>query len=430
MDSFDYVNNEKNRKRKILKIAKVFLIVIIFLTFSSKSIHNMTLAKVKVDYVSSGNLTKEIIKEGIVRPKESIEYYIDLNAVVKDLMVNVGDHVKKGDVLLVLDNKKFKQELQKRKLELKELRIQNDKLLLEVDNKYLHNYELKVKECRENMLQKKRSFITYKKLFEEGAKSKNEFNEKYNDYKLEKLKYENAVKELKLQKEKVNKQMKRIKKDIEAKKINISKKELEIKEIEDKINKSTIRALANGTIKELNFKKGMVINNSKAVYKLDTLDKGFNFKAQLANEKCSYIEIGDNVKVVIKNSSGDIIKGKVKAITNNKIPNKKTIIIDLGKKELSGEEVGTLFVRKEIDSYKYIIPRSSLYEDNKGKYIFVLNEKKGPLGKEYFVTKKTITIGDSDNRYIGVNSGLTGEEKIVIRSDKDLYDGSEVFLEN
>ncbi|MBQ7926842.1 MAG: HlyD family efflux transporter periplasmic adaptor subunit [Lachnospiraceae bacterium] len=105
--------NEKTSKRKdwIKNAAIVFLVVMLILTFFSNTIMNYSLPQVATDYVNSGTITTKIRGTGTVTSVDPYSVILgdeDAPATtrkIQKLMVQVGDTVEKGDVLLMLDEK-------------------------------------------------------------------------------------------------------------------------------------------------------------------------------------------------------------------------------------------------------------------------------------------------------------------------------------
>jgi HlyD family secretion protein len=417
------------RKRKILRAGQIFFIIIIILTFTSKSIHNLTLPKVNAENVKSGSLTKEIVGKGIVGAKERIEYYTSFSVPVKDVKVSVGDTVKNGDILLILDKEPLVSDLEKKKIELKELMLKYEKTLLENLENTLHTYEQKVEELQVDLLKSEKELTIYTQLYNEGAASKNDLDDKKSEYELAKMKHENAKNEVEIQREKAKKDKENHEKQIELMELNISSTQMEIDELEKKIDKATVTAPTDGVIKELNYKKGMVVNNSSPLYILDSSNKGFEIEVTLNNADCEYLQPGDEGQVFVKNEDNSVIDGKIETIKRADNKDKRAVVVELDSVDLAGGESGELYIKKPIGSYEFLIPRQALREDDEGKFVYILQEKEGPLGREYYAMRKNVTVGDSDNRFIGIISGLIGDERIIVRSSKFLDDGSQVVVE-
>lgn len=419
----------KERKRKILKVGQVFLITIIILTFSSKSIHNLTLPKVSVASAKSGSLVTEIVGEGKVKAVERVEYYLDFSAMVKEVKVSVGDIVVEEEPILILDKESLELELVKKEIELQKLRLQYDRSITNNMEDNLYTFEQKMKEAEIEFLKKERDLVVNQQLYDEGAVSKRELDDAISEYDIAKLRYENDEKGFKTQLEMSEREKENQKGETELMRLEISSTEIEIEELKRMIGRSIITATNDGIIKELNFKEGMIVNNSSPVYILDSPNKGFEVEVILDSEESEYLEIEDSVQMFLKGGSRGTLEGKIRSIENAEDADKKLAVVELEDTELKGGEIVEFYMRKPVGSYTYLVPRQALRTDEMGKYVYILEEKSGPLGKEYYVVRNGVTEGDSDNSNVGILSGLMGDERIVVRSSKSIHDGSQVMVE-
>lgn len=428
---YDIEDDKKteDRKKKILKIGQIFLITIIILTFTSKSIHNLTLPKVSVTSVKSGSLIVEIVRDGVVKAVERVEHYIDFSATVKEVKVSVGDAVVKGEPILILDKESLELELVKKEIDLKKLRLQYDKAMIGNIEDNLYTYEQKMKEAEIEFLKMEEEVKINEKLYHEGAISKKELDNMIDERDLAKLRYENADKELRKQAEISEGKKENQKSEIELMKLDISSVEIEIEELKRMISSCTVTATSDGVIKELNFKEGMIVNNSRPIYILDSPDKGFEVEAILNSEESQYLEIDDKAQIFLRSENNGVLEGKIKSIKDAENTDKKLVVVGLEDANLKGGETGEFYVKKPIGSYSALVPRQALREDEKGKFVYILEERQGPLGKEYRVVRNGVTEGDSDNNNVGIFSGLIGDERIIVRSSKSIYEGSLVTVE-
>ncbi|KUO73331.1 MAG: hypothetical protein APF77_03470 [Clostridia bacterium BRH_c25] len=420
MTGYDMEKQLNKRKKKISDIVKVFVGIMLLLTFFSKTIYNWTLPKVKYESVSSGSLTAEVMGEGAIEAKGRLEFYTDLRVAVKEVLVSAGDEVKQRDELFIMEKESLSRELQRKKLEFTELKLKYDQLHREEEG---NTREQKLSEYKTDLVRKEKLYLDYKLLYESGAESKNGLEEKRLEYEAAKAKYEAAEKESHVQEQKS-------KNEIAAQEVSIRLKELELAEIENSLGKCVITAPFNGIIKEINFKKGMMLNDNVPVYILDSIAEGFELKAELSAEQCEYINPGDEVKVYIKNKEGGQLDGVVKTVSGAKDShNKKTVVIDLGEAGLSGGEAGEFYLRKKAGTYDYLVPRSAIHKDSEGACVYILKEKDGPLGIEYYAIKQKVTAGDSDYSSTGIYSGLLGDERVITSASKELSDDCQVILE-
>ncbi len=106
----------------------------------------------------------------------------------------------------------------------------------------------------------------------------------------------------------------------------------------------------------------------------------------------------------------------------------KEIIIDLDSSALRGGEHAEIDIKKETREYELLIPNEAVRKDINNSYVFILQEKKGTLGKEYYIQKVNIFCADADDSQTAVSEGLMWDEKIVCSSDKMVFEGDRVKL--
>ncbi len=417
------------RKKKILKAGQIFLVILLLLTFTSKSIRNLTLPKVSTMDAKSGSLIAEIATDGIVNAVKRIEHYIDFSATVKEIKVSLGDVTVTGDTILVLDKENLELDLVKKEIALKKLKLQYDKAMEGNAEDVLYTYEQKIKEAEAELSKIEEEVKVKEQLYNEGAIAKKELDNAISQLGLARLRFENANNDLEKQIERSDREKENREREIELMKLDISSAEIEIEELKKMIKNCTVIATSDGTIKEINFKEGMVANNSKPLYILDSPDKGFEATVTVNNEESQYLETGDSVQVFLKSGNSGALNGEIKSIKDDENTGKKLVTVGLEDDNLKGGEIIEVYMKKPIGSYKHLVPRQALRTDDKGKFVFILEERQGPLGKEYYVVRNGVTEGDSDNNNVGIFSGLIGGERIIVRSSKPISEGSLVTIE-
>lgn len=97
------MEKETSRKQLIKKIAVVFLIVLLILTFFSNTIMNYSLPEVATEPVTSGTVSNKVRGQGVVETNSDCDVVVSGPRVIKEVKVEVGDEVKKGQVLFTFE---------------------------------------------------------------------------------------------------------------------------------------------------------------------------------------------------------------------------------------------------------------------------------------------------------------------------------------
>lgn len=97
--------DERSKKKKdwIKNFAIIFLAVLLVLTLCSQTIMNYSLPQVAAQYCMSGSITNKVRGNAYVEAQDPYKVVFKETRKVDSVAVKVGDEVKKGDVLYVLE---------------------------------------------------------------------------------------------------------------------------------------------------------------------------------------------------------------------------------------------------------------------------------------------------------------------------------------
>lgn len=429
--------NEKTGRRRLMgRATAIFLAVILLLTFFSSSISNFTLPKVTYETPAGGALIKEISGIGKVEAKSFHDLYVKSSMKVTEIMVKVGDAVKQGQTLLTLDTSEIENQLKDEQDKFAQLELNLEKLLDTGEKlkearapESLLNLDKAVQLARQSVEKTDKNYEDCKSLYEIGAVTANELADAKTASENAKTDYEIAENNRKKALSDNERDIENNKRDIEATRLNISIAQRKIDELKKQAGMSTVSVPCNGIITELYYSEGMTANSSQPLYKIADTKGGFQFTATVDISAADYVAPGDEAELTI--SSGNrTFKGVVSQLKDNQqqMGVKKDVLIDTTAEDLIGGEIGTANIKKGMGSYKTLVSNSAVGQDNDGNFVYVLKERKGTLGNEFYVEKVIVNIGDSDNVKTAVLSGITSADKIVSDSDKSLSDGSRVRI--
>jgi HlyD family secretion protein len=421
MNAFDEDANI-GRRRITGKATLIFLTVMLLLTFFSNTINNFSLPKVTYEAPASGALIKEVTGAGYVEVKTVYDLYVRIGMKVTGVMVKVGDAVKQGQTLLTLDTTDIENQLRDEQDKYAQKKLALEKLTEAGSPANLLNLDKAVQSARQNLEKAQRNYDGSKSLYEAGALSANDLADA-------KTSLDNAAMDYEIAKNNREKTISDNTRDIESTKLDLAMEERKIAELTDELNMGTVTAPCDGVVTGLDYSEGMTANTSQPLYKLADTKGGFRFVATVDISAAGYLEPGDAAEVTINSLNNRTIEGKVNQIKDNQqqIGVKKDVVIDLPPDGLIGGESGTADIKKGIGSYDALVSNSAVGQDNGGYFVYVLKERAGPLGKEFYVQKVNVNIGDSDNLKTAVLSGITPMDRVVSDSDKALSDGTRVM---
>ncbi|BDR63380.1 efflux RND transporter periplasmic adaptor subunit [Clostridium tetani] len=425
-----------NKKYLIFGVIAVVIILVAFSTIKGKK-DNFT--QVSTNTVSKKNLNKVATATGNVEANHRND--IALNPSLKVIKVNVkeGQMVKKDDVLVELDSKDLKTQLEKAELNLKNA---NDTLAqfqgaeLENQKKTASGSLVQARLALENAksthedLSKKLS--QNKKLFEGGYVSQNEYDASVKAAK----EAENGVKNAEAALKNAENNLSGI--DISTNNKIISQRnqiamiQSDIKSIKDKIEDCYIKANVSGKIVRMDAKENQYPNAGEMIV-IDDVSK-YRVNADINQYDAVNIKKGQKVNIKIKGIDKEY-KGKIEEvgeIAEKKIAksgagadaeHKLNIKVALDKsdsKVKSGYEADLEIILQERKS-SLAIGFDAIRQDKKGgkKYTYVLDQ-------DNVVKKREINTGLETEYDVEILGGLKEGEKYIINPPENLKDGERV----
>ena len=103
LDVQDELKKKRFKKKLIRRIAIIFVIILLLLTFFSNTIMNYSLPEISTVTVSQGSVSEKVRCQGTVEVSKDVELTVSGERVVKEVLVEDGDEVKEGDVIMVFD---------------------------------------------------------------------------------------------------------------------------------------------------------------------------------------------------------------------------------------------------------------------------------------------------------------------------------------
>lgn len=132
----DEQTKSAKRRENIKTFLIIFLVILLLLTFFSNTILNHSLPTVSAQYASYGVITEKIRGTGIVTANQNYDIKADSTRVVSAVSVKVGDEVKAGDKLFVLEASDNQEEIKLAESALQEAELAYQKALLTVAPDY------------------------------------------------------------------------------------------------------------------------------------------------------------------------------------------------------------------------------------------------------------------------------------------------------
>jgi HlyD family secretion protein len=392
------------RQRIILTcLTLVFLSFVIWqFGFADKrSKLNVDTEKLTVSEVSEGSFDEYIIVQGVVQPLKTIQLDAIVGGYVTQKLVDGGNMVKSGDIILRLENQNLK--LNFLQSETEASRLVND----------LQNTRQRLKVERFN-LQKTLSDLDFQAAQAKDVLDRNE-----------KLKMSNMVSDLDYQRSKreYDRLVKQRQIEIESQKYQQENAELQIKQLEGTLMRTqknvdlwrqtlenlVVKAPVTGLLSAINVEIGSNINQGQNIGQIDDMN-GFKLRADIDEHYISRIFTGLKASFEFNGGKYEMEIFKVYPEVNN---GRFAVDMTFVKRDPEGIRRGQSSpVRLELgQSQKAILlPVGGFFSDTGGNWVYAVESD----GKR--AVKRNISLGRKNPNYYEVLDGLKPGDKVITSS--------------
>lgn len=353
-----------------LSTIKLFSLLLIFITVSSCSeeekINTKTSSiQAQIITVSTSNTSAQFETSGTIEAVKSANISTRLMGFVSKINVQIGDNVKKGDVLIKLNSA----DLQAKKAQV----------------------AAKITQAKSAYNNAKKDFERFTTLFNEQSASQKELDNIT-------TRFEQAKAGLKAAKEM-------------------------LKEVEANLAYADIKAPFEGTITGKFINNGDLASPGMPLLSIEN-NKNYLVKTHVTEQQINKIKKGDVVTVLIK-SNNKIVEGIVTEVSRS---SKNTgglyvvkIVLNNTKNLYSGMYVSVQFSSNSYKSAKVIIPKSVLIHNGQLTGVYTLSLQNTAI-------LRWLRIGESYGSTVEVLSGLSPNEKIITNAKGKLYNGVGITL--
>ena len=217
--------------------------------------------------------------------------------------------------------------------------------------------------------------------------------------------------------------------DLESKKSVIEKKRQEIETLRQNNTTVDITSKYSGTVRTVNVKPDEMTASGIPLAVIDLDDAGFKMNVSVETELAKKLLVGATAQVV------NNWNGEAKAVL-------ETMITDAdsnGKRmKLTFRVIGSVTVGSNLEislplssgQYQSIVPKSAVYSDQKGDFVYKVRSKHTPLGNRYYAERVSVNVIASDDNSSAVSGELTGSDSIITAFSKPITAGDQVRLKS
>ena len=390
----------------------VLSLLVYQLIFADKrSSLNVDKEKITISDVTQGIFDEFIVVSGVVNPIKT--YRIDAieGGYVKEKVIEGGNTVKAGDVILKLDNNRLQMEFVQQETEINRLinDLQNTRLKLKTDK---FGLQRTMNDVDYQLSQAKDYNDRNEKLFKDKVISEQEYLKTKRDY--EKLKNQQGIEVQSQTYQNDNSKLQVV--QLEGT-LQHSQKNLQL--MKENLNNLVVKAPVGGLLSSIEAEVGSSIVAGQNIGQIDDLN-GFKMRAGVDEHYISRIFVGLKATMEFNNQNYELVISKV-------YPEVKAgrfeVDMTFAAKTPDGIRRGqSASIRMELgkSAKAILIPVGGFFSETGGNWVYVMDA----TGKK--AVKRNITLGRRNPEYFEVLDGLKPGEK-VITSSYENYGKNEVL---
>lgn len=383
--------------------------ILAFLGFSTYSIFlsgrqstlNVNKERITISDVKNGVFDEFIVVTGVIQPLKTYQLDAIEGGYVAQKLIDGGASVKKGDLILKLENQRLMLDFVNRETEMYDLinNLENTRLSLR-QNKFTLKRTLS--ELEFQIQQAKIDHDRNSKLYEDKVISQQEYQRTKISY--ERLSQQSTieVENQKFQEENSVTQIRQLEGTLERTRTNLSM-------MRQNLENLAVKAPVSGLLSRVDVEIGASITAGQNIGQIDDLN-GFKMRIEVDEHYISRIFPGLEGSFEFNGKTHQLVVHKVyPEVTNGRFQVDMTFPASIPEGIRRGQSVP---VRLQLGkpAQAILLPTGGFFSDTGGNWVYVLNESGNKA------EKRSISLGRKNPQYFEVLTGLSEGERVITSS--------------
>lgn len=207
-----------------------------------------------------------------------------------------------------------------------------------------------------------------------------------------------------------------------------------IKEQREKVEKlkanavgATVTAPVDGIILNVAKKAGESTSASEALATIQVGGKPMRMSISVNVEQAKKVNVGDRAEVQnawYYSDNLSIILRKIANDPNN--PGKGRLLMFEVEGDVANGESLSISIGQRARDYEKVVPNSAIREDNRGKFIYIVEEKGTPFGNRYKAKRVDVDVLASDDTSTAISADMDSWAYVITTSNKPIEQGQQV----
>jgi len=391
----------------------ISLIIFVIVSTGGKSKLNVDAERISINEVKEGVFQENIPVSGIVLPITTI--YLDAleGGRVEEKYVEDGAIMKKGEPILRLSNTDLELSLINQETSVYNLLTQMQ-ISQNAARQNTINKLNQMTDVENALIEAERKYVLNKKLYDQKAIGRQEFQESENNYNYQ-------VKRKVLAEQILKQDSLSIKEEVNQARNSYIRTQSALELMRKKVGDLVVKAPVDGQLTSLDSEIGQSINKGDRLGQIDVLS-GFKVRVDIDEHYISRIYSGQTGTFPFNGNSYKLVIKKVYTQVSN---GRFQVDMQFAEEVPQGIRRGqSLQIRLALSDEKQaiLIPKGGFFQQTGGNWIFKLDDS-GNLAY-----KVDIQLGSQNTEYYEVLQGLTPGDKVITSSYDNYGDKQELIL--
>lgn len=370
---------------------------------------------VRTALVEKGEVNSFLKITGVVEANETVRVTSEIMGQAKEVKVQDGEEVNKGDILIVLGDEQIKIQVAQAQATLDSVQASYNKIKSGARPQEIKQAESAVLQAKINRDSTEENYLRMKKLFSEKVISKQQYEQAKNQYEIADVQYQSAQESYELVIEGAAEE------DIKSVEAQVRQTKAALDMAKYQLKNTQITAPINGKVTSITVSSGEMVSPSVPLLSIIDVSRIF-VKVGISEKDISKIKVGQKVSLEIDAFPEEKFQGEVvsKGVAVDQISKTLEVKIEILQPEVD-IPVG-VFARGDIlvktNQDALIIPSSALTRKKNGIYVYVIEEG--------IARQKEVVLGIIQDERVEILDGLSEEEEIVVLGNQELEDGLKV----
>lgn len=366
--------------------------------------------------VAQGARIAEVTRVPVtIQAAQQTNLSFEMGGTVKQVPVKLGDKVKKGDLLIQLDEVNIRNQIKQAEsaLQVAKANLANIKAGNRPEN--IQISEAQLKQAQANLELQAKNLERMKKLYEEELISKQQYDSAVAAYNSAVAQARVAEESLSLAKQGASKET------LEVAEAQVKQAAVALEIAESQLEKARLTAPFSGYVTMIKISEGEMAAPGVPVVGLADLSK-VNAVGYVGQSMINALSAGQTVSVSVgTNGEVEYINGVLTVLSSMVDPQLRTyefkIALENASERLKGGMVGeAFFVVRESNPANPVVPREAIIEYSGEKIVYVVEDGRARA--------RTVTTGVDDGKAVEITSGLKLGDQIVVSGQHYLTDGA------